>query len=149
MQTQTKKKEAEEKVSGKKMTGAEALILALLEEGVDTVFGYIGGAIILISGLLTFTHGNGIAGSILTLSGLMVALFGELGIAYLDLLPSLQETSHDGTSLYFAHDPHWNLTGNRLAGEAVGAFLADTVLQIGATTSPRTDGARYEFSWHP
>ena len=27
------------------MTGAEALILALLEEGVDTVFGYIGGAI--------------------------------------------------------------------------------------------------------
>ena len=45
MQTQTKKKEAEEKVAGKKMTGAEALILALLEEGVDTVFGYIGGAI--------------------------------------------------------------------------------------------------------
>lgn len=45
MQTQTKKKEAEEKGSGKKMTGAEALILALLEEGVDTVFGYIGGAI--------------------------------------------------------------------------------------------------------
>jgi acetolactate synthase-1/2/3 large subunit len=45
MQTQTKKKEVEEKVSGKKMTGAEALILALLEEGVETVFGYIGGAI--------------------------------------------------------------------------------------------------------
>ena len=45
MQTQTKKKEAEEQVAGKKMTGAEALILALLEEGVDTIFGYIGGAI--------------------------------------------------------------------------------------------------------
>jgi acetolactate synthase-1/2/3 large subunit len=45
MQTQTKKKKEEEKVSGKKMSGAEALILALLEEGVDTVFGYIGGAI--------------------------------------------------------------------------------------------------------
>jgi acetolactate synthase-1/2/3 large subunit len=45
MQTQTKKKEVEEQVAGKKMTGAEALILALLEEGVDTVFGYIGGAI--------------------------------------------------------------------------------------------------------
>jgi acetolactate synthase-1/2/3 large subunit len=45
MQTQTKKKEVEEKVSGKKLSGAEALILALLEEGVDTVFGYIGGAI--------------------------------------------------------------------------------------------------------
>lgn len=45
MQTQTKKKKDEEKVTGKKMTGAEALILSLLEEGVDTVFGYIGGAI--------------------------------------------------------------------------------------------------------
>jgi len=45
MQTQTKKKEEKQKVSGKKMTGAEALILTLLEEGVDTIFGYIGGAI--------------------------------------------------------------------------------------------------------
>ena len=45
METQTKKKEKEEKTAGKKMTGAEALILSLLEEGVDTVFGYIGGAI--------------------------------------------------------------------------------------------------------
>ncbi len=45
METETKKKAAEEKVTGKKMSGAEALILALLEEGVDTIFGYIGGAI--------------------------------------------------------------------------------------------------------
>jgi acetolactate synthase-1/2/3 large subunit len=45
MQTETKKKAAEEKVTGKKMSGAEALILALLEEEVDTIFGYIGGAI--------------------------------------------------------------------------------------------------------
>ncbi len=45
MQTETKKKAAKEEITGKKMTGAEALILALLEEGVDTVFGYIGGAI--------------------------------------------------------------------------------------------------------
>ncbi|MEN8227261.1 MAG: biosynthetic-type acetolactate synthase large subunit [Bacteroidota bacterium] len=45
MQTETKKKAAKENVTGKKMTGAEALILALLEEGVDTIFGYIGGAI--------------------------------------------------------------------------------------------------------
>jgi len=45
METQTKKKAAEEKTAGKKMTGAEALLLALLEEGVDTAFGYIGGAI--------------------------------------------------------------------------------------------------------
>jgi acetolactate synthase-1/2/3 large subunit len=45
METQTKKKEKEGKMAGKKMTGAEALVLALLEEGVDTAFGYIGGAI--------------------------------------------------------------------------------------------------------
>jgi len=45
METQTKKKAEEEKLAGKKMSGAEALLLAMLEEGVDTAFGYIGGAI--------------------------------------------------------------------------------------------------------
>jgi acetolactate synthase-1/2/3 large subunit len=45
METETKKKAAEEKASVQKMTGAEALVKALLEEGVDTAFGYIGGAI--------------------------------------------------------------------------------------------------------
>ncbi|MFH0756522.1 MAG: biosynthetic-type acetolactate synthase large subunit [Bacteroidota bacterium] len=38
-------KAREETLAGKKMSGAEALVLALLEEGVDTAFGYIGGAI--------------------------------------------------------------------------------------------------------
>ena len=45
METETKKKKEEATFQGKKMTGAEALVLALLEEGVDTAFGYIGGAI--------------------------------------------------------------------------------------------------------
>lgn len=45
METDTKKKEKVETIQGKKMSGAEALVLALLEEGVDTAFGYIGGAI--------------------------------------------------------------------------------------------------------
>lgn len=45
MDTQTKKKKQEDKASGQRMNGAEALIRALLEEGVDTAFGYIGGAI--------------------------------------------------------------------------------------------------------
>jgi len=45
METQSKKKAEEEKTSGTKMKGAEALVKALLEEGVDTAFGYIGGAI--------------------------------------------------------------------------------------------------------
>jgi len=34
METQTKKKAEEEKLAGKKMSGAEALLLAMLEEGV-------------------------------------------------------------------------------------------------------------------
>ncbi|MEN8201379.1 MAG: biosynthetic-type acetolactate synthase large subunit [Bacteroidota bacterium] len=45
METQTEKKAAGKPAASQKMTGAEALIRSLLEEGVDTVFGYIGGAI--------------------------------------------------------------------------------------------------------
>jgi acetolactate synthase-1/2/3 large subunit len=45
MDTETKKKAKEEQKAGQKMSGAEALIRAMLEEGVDTAFGYIGGAI--------------------------------------------------------------------------------------------------------
>ena len=45
METDTKKKEKAVSIQGKMMSGAEALVLALLEEGVDTAFGYIGGAI--------------------------------------------------------------------------------------------------------
>ncbi len=45
METETKKKVKTESSQGKMMSGAEALVLALLEEGVDTAFGYIGGAI--------------------------------------------------------------------------------------------------------
>ena len=45
MDTETKKKAKEEKTAGQLMSGAEALIRALLEEEVDTAFGYIGGAI--------------------------------------------------------------------------------------------------------
>ena len=45
METETKKKREEATSQGKMMSGAEALVLALLEEGVDTAFGYIGGAI--------------------------------------------------------------------------------------------------------
>jgi len=46
METQTKDHTAEQqKKPAKKVTGSEALVMALLEEGVDTVFGYIGGAI--------------------------------------------------------------------------------------------------------
>jgi acetolactate synthase-1/2/3 large subunit len=45
MDTKTDKRATEVKTAGQKMSGAEALVKALLEEGVDTAFGYIGGAI--------------------------------------------------------------------------------------------------------
>jgi acetolactate synthase-1/2/3 large subunit len=45
METQTKKQTADKKLASKKMSGAEALVRSLLEEGVETAFGYIGGAI--------------------------------------------------------------------------------------------------------
>jgi len=45
MQTQTKSEAEQAEQATSRISGAEALIRALLEEGVDTVFGYIGGAI--------------------------------------------------------------------------------------------------------
>jgi len=46
METQTKDHTAEQqKKPARKVTGSEALVMALLEEGVELVFGYIGGAI--------------------------------------------------------------------------------------------------------
>jgi acetolactate synthase I/II/III large subunit len=45
METKTKSREATEKNVAQKISGAEALLRALVTEGVDTVFGYIGGAI--------------------------------------------------------------------------------------------------------
>ncbi len=45
METQTKTRTQEKEVKKKRVTGAEAILLSLLEEGVDTLFGYVGGAI--------------------------------------------------------------------------------------------------------
>lgn len=45
MQTKTDAKQAKKQESTVKITGAEAMMRGLIEEGVDTIFGYIGGAI--------------------------------------------------------------------------------------------------------
>ncbi len=45
METKTKSSEATEKNVAQKISGAEALLRALVAEDVDTIFGYIGGAI--------------------------------------------------------------------------------------------------------
>ncbi len=45
MDTQTKTQTRGQEPEIKRVTGAEAVVLSLLEEGVDTLFGYVGGAI--------------------------------------------------------------------------------------------------------
>jgi acetolactate synthase-1/2/3 large subunit len=45
METMTKQKEEIKNISPKHITGSEAVILSLIEEGVDVIFGYPGGAI--------------------------------------------------------------------------------------------------------
>src|SRR5687768_4576536 len=42
---ETKEKEAKETGTKRMVTGAQGVLLSLLEEGVDTIFGYPGGAI--------------------------------------------------------------------------------------------------------
>lgn len=45
MDTQTKTQNAGKKAEKRKVSGAEAIVLSLLEEGVELMFGYVGGAI--------------------------------------------------------------------------------------------------------
>lgn len=45
-------------INDKKITGAEALLLSLIEEGVDTIFGYPGGAIMPVYDKLMDYHGR-------------------------------------------------------------------------------------------
>ncbi|MFW5877866.1 MAG: biosynthetic-type acetolactate synthase large subunit [bacterium] len=45
METQVKTRVEEKKTSKITVSGAEAIVLSLIEEGVDTLFGYVGGAI--------------------------------------------------------------------------------------------------------
>ncbi|MFY9345620.1 MAG: hypothetical protein WAT39_24225 [Planctomycetota bacterium] len=52
----------------------------------------------------------------------------EAGIAVLDLLPILREHRRaGGPRAYHLRDTHWNATGNRIAGEALGRWLAERV----------------------
>jgi len=52
MKTVTKSKADSMDITTKKITGSEALLLSLIEEGVDTIFGFPGGAIMPVYDLL-------------------------------------------------------------------------------------------------
>jgi hypothetical protein len=57
----------------------------------------------------------------------LAAFFEAEGIPYLDLLPEMRRRSTDGR-LYWPRNTHWNLAGNRLAGDLTAEFLAAAVL---------------------
>ena len=49
------------------------------------------------------------------------------GIAVLDLLPALRARAAAGERVYHRRDTHWNAAGNRIGGEALGAWIAQRV----------------------
>jgi lysophospholipase L1-like esterase len=48
----------------------------------------------------------------------------DRGLSAFDLLPAVREASEEA-SLYYDLDQHWNSRGQRVAGEAIAAFLLD------------------------
>ncbi len=59
---------------------------------------------------------------------------GRLGLPFADLRPALQPAVGTADEPYLASDPHWNATGQRLAGEV----LADVARSLaGAACAPR------------
>lgn len=46
-------------------------------------------------------------------------------IPFLDLVEPFKDylAAHSGQSLQFAHDPHWNADGHKLAADAIGSYL--------------------------
>ena len=48
------------------------------------------------------------------------------GIPVLDLFPPfLQQIDQTGEAFHFKEDKHWNVAGNRLAGETMADWVAD------------------------
>jgi hypothetical protein len=52
------------------------------------------------------------------------AFAGARGIPVLDPLPDMREQNRPGHLLYIPDDGHWNVRGNRLAGEMLGTFVS-------------------------
>lgn len=54
--------------------------------------------------------------------------FSQAGIAVLDLYPPFADRIDRGETLYFEGDKHWNVAGNRLAGETIYHWLATGIV---------------------
>ena len=63
------------------------------------------------------------------------AFCAEQGIACLDLLPLLRDAQRTAP-VHHLRDTHWNAHGNRVAGEAIAAFLAETLGADAPRVSP-------------
>jgi hypothetical protein len=61
----------------------------------------------------------------------------RLGVPFVNLLPSLQAASVDGTRLYFDFDKHWNAAGHAAAARAIDLALRER----GLTDSPHAAGS--------
>lgn len=48
----------------------------------------------------------------------------ELGLHFIDLLPVFQEVILTGELAYYPYDSHWSAHGHRVAGQAVGDYIA-------------------------
>jgi hypothetical protein len=54
--------------------------------------------------------------------------FSQAGIAVLDLFPPFADRIAQGEALYFEGDKHWNVAGNRLAGETIYHWLVTGIV---------------------
>lgn len=57
------------------------------------------------------------------------AYAAERGIPALDPLPEMRRAHQSGQRLYIPNDSHWNVEGNRLAGELIAELLLNTYTQ--------------------
>lgn len=60
-----------------------------------------------------------------TIPNEIIEYFRAEGIPFLDLVGPFKDylATHSGQGLQFAHDPHWNADGHRLAADAIGTYL--------------------------
>jgi hypothetical protein len=56
---------------------------------------------------------------------LLAEFAAEQHINFLDLTPYFLELIGEGEELYYPYDTHWNQSGNDLAVQTIGMYIAD------------------------